>query len=166
MKAHTTPNPSCVEPPRLAPYKIYLYSWLPSITSLVIVTTDVRRAAAEGVRAEGRQAWRDSSLNPGSGRAPGGGHGDPLQYPCLENPMDKEAWRATVHGVAKGRTQLKWEHTHARSWHFYNSGSKGKRSRGGQLNDPSLFWSLHAPELTECWNNPSKISTFFLEVDW
>ena len=38
---------------------------------------------------------------PGSGRSPGGGHGNPLQCSCLENPMDRGAWRATVHGVAK-----------------------------------------------------------------
>ena len=43
---------------------------------------------------------------PGSGRSPGGGHGNPLQYSCLENPMDREAWWATVHGVAKSQTQL------------------------------------------------------------
>ena len=43
---------------------------------------------------------------PGSGRAPGGGHGSPLQYSCLENPMDRGAWRATVHGVAKSWTGL------------------------------------------------------------
>ena len=36
----------------------------------------------------------------GSGRSPGGGHGNPLQYSCLENPMDRGAWWATVHGVA------------------------------------------------------------------
>ena len=42
-----------------------------------------------------------------SGRSPEGGHGDPLQYSCLENPMDRGAWRATVHRVAKSRTQLK-----------------------------------------------------------
>jgi len=35
------------------------------------------------------------------GRSPGEGHGNPLQYSCLENPMDRGAWRATVHGVAK-----------------------------------------------------------------
>ena len=35
------------------------------------------------------------------GRSPGGGHGNPLQYPCLENPMDRGSWRATVHGVAE-----------------------------------------------------------------
>ena len=44
---------------------------------------------------------RDVSSIPGSGRSPGGGHGSPIQYSCLENPMDKGAWRATVHGVAK-----------------------------------------------------------------
>ena len=39
-----------------------------------------------------------------SGRSPGGGHGNPLQYSCLENPMDRGAWWATVHRVAKSRT--------------------------------------------------------------
>ena len=43
---------------------------------------------------------------PGSGRSPGEGNGNPLQYSCLENPMDREAWQATVHGVAKSRTRL------------------------------------------------------------
>ena len=41
---------------------------------------------------------------PGSGRSPGGGHGNPLQYSCLENPMDRGAWQATVHRVAKSRS--------------------------------------------------------------
>ena len=40
----------------------------------------------------------------GSGRSPGAGHGNPLQYSCLENPMDRGAWQATVHGVAKSLT--------------------------------------------------------------
>ena len=43
----------------------------------------------------------------GSGRSPGGGHGNPLQYSCLENPMDRGAWQDTVHGVEKSRAQLK-----------------------------------------------------------
>ena len=43
---------------------------------------------------------------PGLGRSLGGGHGNPLQDSCLENPMDRGAWWATVHGVAKSRTQL------------------------------------------------------------
>ena len=41
---------------------------------------------------------------PGSGRSPGEGHGNPLQYSCLENPMDRGAWWATIHGVAKSWT--------------------------------------------------------------
>ena len=44
---------------------------------------------------------------PGSGRSLGGGNGNPLQYSCLGNPMDRGAWWATVHRVAKGRTRLK-----------------------------------------------------------
>ena len=50
---------------------------------------------------------RDSGSIPGLGRSPGGGHGNPLQYSFLGNLMDRGAWRATVHWVAKGRTRLK-----------------------------------------------------------
>ena len=45
-------------------------------------------------------------LIPGSGRSPGEGNGNPLQYSCLENPMDRGAWWATVHGVARVRHDL------------------------------------------------------------
>jgi len=48
----------------------------------------------------------DLGLIPGSGTSPGGGNGNPLQYSCLGNPMDREAWQATVHGVTKSQTQL------------------------------------------------------------
>ena len=47
---------------------------------------------------------RDAGSIPGSGRSPGGGHGNPLQHSCLEDPMDRGAWWATVHGVAKSQT--------------------------------------------------------------
>ena len=47
---------------------------------------------------------RDLGLISGSGRSPGEGNGTPLQYSCLENPMDGRAWKAAVHGVAEGRT--------------------------------------------------------------
>ena len=46
---------------------------------------------------------RDIGSIPGLGRSPGGRHGNPLQYSCLENPMDKGAWQAIVHGVAESR---------------------------------------------------------------
>ena len=55
----------------------------------------------------------DLSSIPGLGRSPGGGHDNPLQYSCLENPTDRGAWRATVHGVAKSWTRLKWLSLHA-----------------------------------------------------
>ena len=47
---------------------------------------------------------RDVGSVPGLERSPGGGHGNPLQYSCLGNPMDRGAWRAIVHGVAKSQT--------------------------------------------------------------
>ena len=49
----------------------------------------------------------DLDLISGSGRSPGEGNGNPLQYSCLEKPMHGGAWRATVHGVAKSQTQLR-----------------------------------------------------------
>ena len=50
---------------------------------------------------------RDVGSIPGSGRSSGGGIGNPLQYSCLENPMDRGAWWATVNRVSKSQTQLK-----------------------------------------------------------
>ena len=47
---------------------------------------------------------KDSGSIPGSGRSPGGGHGNSLQYSCLENPMDQGVWQAIVHGVAENLT--------------------------------------------------------------
>ena len=48
----------------------------------------------------------DAGLIPGSGRSSGGGHGNPLQDSCLENPMDRGAWQAIVYSIAKSQTQL------------------------------------------------------------
>ena len=47
---------------------------------------------------------RDVGLIPGSGRSPGGGHGNPVQYCGLENPMDRGIWQATIHRVTKNQT--------------------------------------------------------------
>ena len=51
---------------------------------------------------------RDLGLIPGLGRSPGGGHGNPLQYSCLENPKDRGAWWTIVYRVRKSQRQLKW----------------------------------------------------------
>ena len=65
---------------------------------------------------------RDACSTPGFGRFPGGGHGNPLQYSDLENPMDKGAWRATIHRVTKSWTQLKQLSTHS-SKHTIRTGA-------------------------------------------
>ena len=54
---------------------------------------------------------RETGSIPGSGRSPGGGNGNPLQYSCLQNPMDSGAWRAIVHRFAKIQAWLKWQYT-------------------------------------------------------
>ena len=62
---------------------------------------------------------REAGSIPGLGRSSGGGHGNPLQYSCLEIPMVRGAWQATVHRVTKSQTQLKWISMHAhtqRKW--------------------------------------------------
>ena len=59
---------------------------------------------------------RDMGSIPRWGRSPGEGNGNPLRYACLENPKDKGAWQAAVHGVTKGWTQ--WSTARTKSWHF------------------------------------------------
>ena len=59
---------------------------------------------------------RDAGSIPGLGRSPGGGHGNPLQYSCLENPMDRGASWARVHRVARSWTRLKHLSPHAWKW--------------------------------------------------
>ena len=99
---------------------------------------------------------RDSGFIPGSGRSPGGGNDNPLQCSCLENFMDRGAWRATAHGIAKSQTQLKGLSMHARpSWGAakYNPGFKsawaGLKScvwgRRTWLHQPSSWGQFQGP---------------------
>ena len=59
---------------------------------------------------------RDAGLIPGLGRSPGRGHGNSLQYSCLENPMDRGAWRAMVHRITKSQARVKRLATHTCGW--------------------------------------------------
>ena len=70
----------------------------------------------------------DAGLIPGPGRSPGEGHGNPLQYSCLENPMDRGAWWATVHRVAKSQMLLKLLSTYALSTHTHADTDTGRHS--------------------------------------
>ena len=83
---------------------------------------------------------RDMGLIPGLGRSPGGGRGNPLQYSCLETPVDRRAWWATVYRVAQSWTRLKQLRTHAQTiiYRMYNS----KRSNQSILKEISPEYSL------------------------
>ena len=69
---------------------------------------------------------RDAGLIPRSGSSPAEVNGNPLQYSCLENPMDRGAWQATVNRVEKSQTQLKRQHTrlHAHKVMFQEKGNE------------------------------------------
>ena len=70
-------------------------------------SSQLPRRSSERTRLPMQVDIGDAGLILGSGRFPGGGHGNPLQYSCLENPMDREVWQATVHEITKSQTQLK-----------------------------------------------------------
>ena len=78
---------------------------------------------------------------PGSGRSPGEGNGNPLQYSCLENPMDGGAWWATVHGVAKSWTRLSDFTYTFMPMKGFSGGSDGKES-AWNVGDPGLILGL------------------------
>ena len=73
--------------------------------SLVVLSVDIRKGSTSQVALVVKNLPANAGDPiPGSGRSPGGGHSNPLQYSCPENPMDRGAWRATVHRVAQSWT--------------------------------------------------------------
>ena len=82
---------------------MWLYLTLLSSSQLALVVKNLPASAGD---------VKDVNSIPGSGKSPGGWYGSPLQYSCLEDSMDGGAWQATVHGVTKSRTQLKWLNMH------------------------------------------------------
>ena len=79
-------------------------------------------------------------LIPGSGRSPRGGHGNPLQYSCLENLMERGAWQAAVHGVTQNWTRLKWL-----TWVWVNSGCWWWTGR------PGMLWFMGSQRIRHDW---------------
>ena len=85
------------------------YSYLGQKLCLIIIYFSIISLILSKVGSDGKASVYnagDPCSIPGSGRSPGEGNGNPLQYYCLENPMDRGAWQATVHGVSKSRTRL------------------------------------------------------------
>ena len=98
--SNTPPGPSAIMEPHMRTWAFplwFLASWV------VLVVKNPLANAGDA---------KDTGLIPGSGRSPGVGHGNALQYSLLGNRMDRGAWRATVHGVSKNRTQLSRQNTH------------------------------------------------------
>ena len=81
------------------PVYLYRYLYLSIWASQVVLVVKNPPASAGDVRG--------ADSIPESGRFPGEGHGNPLQYSCLQNPKDKASWQAAVHKVTKSQTQLK-----------------------------------------------------------
>ena len=97
---------------------------------------------------------REEGLIPKLGRSPGGGNGNLLQYSCLENPMDRGAWWATVHRVAKRQTQLNDKHYHLYPTFQFSSVSSVAQSCPTlcdlmNCSMPGLPVHHHLPEFTQ-----------------
>ena len=131
--------------------------------------------------------FRSHRFDPWVRKIPGGGHGNPLQHSCLENSMDRGDWQATVHGVAKSRTQLKrlGMHTHT---HVCFSGRQGSstsamqplalingvafRNRWSSLRCIFISFIENDPQSTQCskilWHVSTKWQTVTVQVnkDW
>ena len=122
-------------------------SWFRSVLVLGWVGGGGRCRASQVALVSGKESAcqaGDLVSIPALGRSPGGEHGNPLQYSCLEKPMDRGAWWATVHGVTKSRTGLKWLSMHSHpglngKLHHY-LGPDGEARRRFLLRSRRKFW--------------------------
>ena len=106
----------------------------------------------------------DPGSIPGSGKSPGEGNGNPLQYFCLENSRDRGAWQATVHEVAKGQTRPHNWHTLGARLQFMGSQSRTRLSDWTELNWGARHNRIVCKILKYQWNgNPALVPQFLLE---
>ena len=91
----------------------------------------------------------DTDLIPGLGRSPGGGHGNPFQYSCLVNPMDRGAWQVTVPGVTKSWAQLKQSSPSTKVNPHHSSKKSTCQSQVPRLNSSPFHSSWQALQLAE-----------------
>ena len=91
---------------------------------------------------------RDMGLIPGLGRSPGGGHDNPLQYSCLENPHDRGAWQATVHRVTKSQIWLKHLSSHTGKNEDYQKRAIGFYKFPGDLWKGNFFPEMMGADMS------------------
>ena len=109
---------------------------------------------------------RDTGSVSGLGRSPGEGHGNPLQYSCLGNPMDRGAWWATVHGVARSQTRLKWLNMHTciypTEWDYF---PQHLYRFPLTSNAPGFQFSASLPSLAVCLSHFCKTFPLWIQND-
>ena len=96
----------------------------------------------------------DAGLIPGSRGSPGEGNGNPLQYSCLENPMDRGPWHAAVHGVAKSWTRLKrMSMYHAREDLIMVGNMSSEQTQASDIREVRIVFevSVYSPTLNNCF---------------
>ena len=97
---------------------------------------------------------------PGLGRSPGGGHGNPLQYSCLENPMGRGAWSTTVHRVTKSGTQLKQLSTHTHTLQIVPPSHRDSSCPLPVTSSPFLFMHFFYEAIWTAWVHKHAAWTF------
>jgi len=104
---------------------------------------------------------RDKCSIPGWGRSPRGGHSNPLQYSWRENPMDRGAWWATVHGVAKTRIRLKQLSTHSKFSLRQGVTQRKKNASNGMEKCPSNEMEITTVPISGCFTWASDTHAVF-----
>ena len=105
----------------------------------------------------------DRGSIPGLGRSPGGAHGNPLHFSCLENPTDRGAWRATVHGVAESQTRRKWWSTSIQWAHLKSTALRFTLAQDILLNPKNIPFPLILSAHTQHRRNHSFIFRSYFE---
>ena len=93
---------------------------------------------------------RDVDLIPGSGRSPGGGNGNPVQYSCVENSTERGAWQAKVHGFAELDRTEATEHAHTASLETFNVEDKKINILNCKMEKPIFLFNVLLD--SDCWN--------------
>ena len=144
---------------------VTFYGWVIFLCNVPHLWVSRVVLVVENPPADGREV-KDSGSVPGSGKCPGGEHGNPLQYSCLENPVDRGAWWLMVHRVTKSWTQLKRISTHTYHIFFIYSFVSGYLSYFYVLDIVNILqwtlecmWSFLLSSIQFSYNRPVKLQS-------